>query len=216
MSAPDSSTTSDRSGDLLAGLPLRRPTDPRWSQVALENLDSVLIDHAHCEHKAASMAVRLIGRFPHEQAILRPMLALAREELMHFRQVLDLLEARGVALTRPTPDRYVRRLRQRFCSEGRGVSGLVDLLLVSAFIEARSCERFRLLGEALEADDTATGQRLGRFYRQLADAEGRHWEMFRDLAREVDEPTRVERRLAELSHIEAEVVAELPVEPRMH
>lgn len=207
----------------LAGLPLLVETAPTWAGIALANLDAVLIDHAFCEHKAAVAALGLIGRYPDVPGLVRPMLALSREEMMHMRQVLDILDERGVTLGSHRPDPYVRELRRRFSSEGEGLGGLGDQLLVNAFVEARSCERFRILGQALEqpsADETAdltpSRERLARFYVQLAEAEWRHWELFRDLAIEALPRRRVERRLAEVAEIEADVVRTLPVLPRMH
>ena len=145
------------------------------------------------------------------------MLGLASEEIQHFRQVLDLLEGRGLELGAPRPDRYVKELRQRFCSEGVGLGGVGDVLLVGAFVEARSCERFRLLAQALaERAGSDDDRNLGRFYARLAEAEGRHWELFRFLAETVRPKEEVQRRLDEVAVMEAEVVAGLPREARMH
>lgn len=208
--------------DPLDGLPLVRGTDPRWVDVALAQLDALLVDHALCEQKAASAALALIGRFPDRPELVRPMLALAHEELHHFRQVLDLIEARGGALSRPLPDRYVHELRQRGFRTAEGLGAYGDLLLVNAFVEARSCERFRLLAAALLDTRRAlpTGipdrEALGHFYRVLAQAEGRHWETFRELAMAVLPVARVERRIAALAEVEATIVAERPLVPAMH
>lgn len=208
--------------DPLDGLPLIRATDPRWTEVALAHLDELLVDHALCEQKAASSALALIGRFPDRLELVRPMMALAHEELHHFRQVLDLIEARGGALARPRPDRYVHELRQRGFRTAAGLGAYGDLLLVNAFVEARSCERFRLLaaalldaGRALPAE-IPDREALGRFYRVLAQAEGRHWETFRDLAQTALPAARVARRIALLAEVEAGIVAERPVVPTMH
>ena len=138
------------------------------------------------------------------------MLALAQEEMSHFRQVLDRIEARGETLTKPLPDRYVRALRDWAFRHRGGLGALGDLLLVSAFVEARSCERFRLLARAFGDDD------LGVFYRHLAEAEGRHWERFRDLALAADAPSQVLKRLEEMADAEATIVLAQPIEPRMH
>jgi tRNA-(ms[2]io[6]A)-hydroxylase len=203
----------------LDGLPLRRATSGAWAPAALAALDRLLVDHAHCEQKAAASGLALIGRFPDRPELVRAMVALVHEEMHHFRQVVDLIERRGGALTRPAPDRYVHELRQRGFRDPSGLGAYGDLLLVNAFVEARSCERFRLLAEALLSgggegvEDTAA---LGHFYRQLAQAEGRHWETFRDLALEAFPAARVERRLAVLAEVEAQIVAARPVEPRMH
>lgn len=195
---------------VLDGLPLTVATPTAWIPVALAGIDALLVDHAHCEHKAASTAIALIGRFPGEPGLARAMLALAQEEMRHFRQVLDRIEARGGTLTAPRPDRYVRALREWGFRRRGGIGALGDLLLVSAFVEARSCERFRLLAEALPDDA------LGTFYLRLADAEARHWETFRDLAVGAEGEAGVTRRLAEMAEAEGEIVRALPVEPRMH
>jgi tRNA-(ms[2]io[6]A)-hydroxylase len=200
----------------LDGLPLSAPTITGWARTALLDLDALLVDHAHCEHKAASTALRLINRFPDHQPLLRPMLALAGEEMLHFRQVLDLLEARGVVLTRPEPDRYVNLLRRRCTSDGRGLGALGDHLLIAAFVEARSCERLRLLAEELSSRPDDDQRALAGFYGRLATAEGRHWELFHQLAAGSAPPPRLRRRVAEIAAMEAEILGSLPAAPRMH
>lgn len=180
-------------------------------------MDELLLDHAHCEHKAAATALRLINRFPHHRPLVRPMLALAGEEMRHFRQVLDLLDARGIALRRPEPDRYVNVLRRRCTSEGPGIGGLGDHLLIAAFVEARSCERLRLLAESLAAGAAGPDDfPLASFYARLAEAEGRHWEVFRDLAAGTTTPGRLERRVAQVATMEAAIILDLPAACRIH
>jgi tRNA-(ms[2]io[6]A)-hydroxylase len=202
----------------LEGLPLRAATSPRWARVALENLDDLLVDHAHCEQKAASTAVALIGRFPDHPGLARSMIALAHEEMHHFRQVLDVIERRGGRLTKPLPDPYVQKLRDWAFRHRGGIGALGDLLLASALVEARSCERFRLLAEALLARPPEAGElhELGTFYTRLADAEGRHWTLFRGLAEEAAPSPAVAKRLAEMAEAEGAIVAARPLEPRMH
>lgn len=198
----------------LDGLPLAVPTPPAWVPVALGDLDALLTDHAHCEQKAASAALALIGRFPDHPGLVRDMLALAHEELRHFRQVVDRLEARGGSLTKPLPDPYVKKLRAWAFGHPGGLGALGDLLLVCAFVEARSCERFRLLAEGLLASDPADD--LGMFYLRLADAEARHWERFRDLALETADEALVRSRLVSMAEAEAAIVAGRALEARMH
>lgn len=202
--------------ETLEGLPLTEATPPGWVAVARANLDALLVDHAHCEQKAASTAVALIGRFPDHPGLARGMIALAQEEMRHFRQVVDRIEARGGTLSKPLPDRYVRALREWGFRQRGGLGALGDLLLVSAFVEARSCERFRILAEALSGDADPTAADLGRFYMQLADAEARHWELFRDLAWEASPRAEVDLRIDEMAAAEAEIVRGWPLEPRMH
>ncbi len=200
------------------GLPLLWETPGEWAHLALEHLDAVLVDHAHCEHKAASSALALIGRFPDDPGLVGAMIALAQEEIHHFRQVVDLIERRGGKVTRALRDPYVRDLRTRSSREIGGVGSKAEALLVCAFVEARSCERFRLLSGALQSRANASSEdrELAEFYRRLAAAEGRHWEVFRDLAAEVVGRTRVEHRIVRLAEIEAEVISSRPLEARMH
>jgi tRNA 2-(methylsulfanyl)-N6-isopentenyladenosine37 hydroxylase len=200
----------------LEGLPLTTATNAEWTRVARNNLAALLADHAHCEQKAASMAMALIGRFPDHPGLARAMIALAHEEMSHFRQVLDRIEARGETLTKPLPDRYVRALREWAFRHKGGIGALGDLLLVSAFVEARSCERFRLLSEAFIVDEEEGFRELGHFYGTLAGAESRHWERFRELALAFDSPRNIERRLESMAQTEGSIVQSLPVEPRMH
>jgi tRNA 2-(methylsulfanyl)-N6-isopentenyladenosine37 hydroxylase len=200
----------------LEGLPLTTATNAEWTRVARNNLAALLADHAHCEQKAASMAMALIGRFPDHPGLARAMIALAHEEMSHFRQVLDRIEARGETLTKPLPDRYVRALREWAFRHKGGIGALGDLLLVSAFVEARSCERFRLLSEAFIVDEEEGFRELGHFYGTLAGAESRHWERFRELALAFDSPRNIERRLESMAQAEGSIVQSLPVEPRMH
>ncbi len=214
------------------GLPLRRATPRAWLEVALADLDALLVDHAHCEQKAANTAIALIGRFPDHPGLARGMIALAHEEMRHFRQVLDVIEERGCTLTKPASDTYVGELRDWGFRNRGGLGALGDLLLVSAFVEARSCERFRLLAEGLAACDGGPAEgtepadpalpgaeeaaSLSRFYARLADAEGRHWELFRDLALDAAPAKSVERRLEEMAEAEAEIMSRRPLAPRMH
>jgi tRNA-(ms[2]io[6]A)-hydroxylase len=204
----------------LDGLPLLHPTSAGWSHVALSRLDHLLSDHAHCEQKAASAALSLIARCPADHQLVRSMLTLAQEELRHFRQVHELIRRRGGSLGRPSPDRYVRELRRRGFQHKGGIGPVADLLLLNSLIEARSCERLRLLAEGLECGEgelaATERQQLSSFYRDLAEAEGRHWELFACLARGVSEPAAVDRRLQELATVEAAIIETLPFEPRMH
>lgn len=144
------------------------------------------------------------------------MLALAGEEMLHFRQVLDLLDARGVSLTRPEADRYVNLLRRRCTSDGKGLGALGDHLLIAAFVEARSCERLRLLAEELSSRPENEVRRLADFYRRLATAEGRHWELFHQLAQGTVAVSRLGRRVEQIATMEAEIMTSLPPGARMH
>ena len=209
---------------------LTRPTDPRWAALALRDIDAVLVDHAHCEMKAASNALSLAARSPSFPRVVRALVDLAAEEIGHFRRVLDELERRGVALGKPPIDAYAAELRKLASTTAKrrdAEDSLIDRLLVGALIEARSCERFRLLADAL-AEQGQT--ELAAFYEELFAAEARHFRMLCDLAvevtaargprsapdaREVHE-ARVKARLAELALAEGDIVARLGVGATIH
>jgi tRNA-(ms[2]io[6]A)-hydroxylase len=186
---------------------LRSSTDPRWVEVALSDLDATLGDHAHCEKKAAATAVKLVADHADRPDLVRKLAKLAQEETHHFLAVLNELAVRGRTLPPDTGDPYVQALL-RLAGGGRGRLG--ELLLVCALVEARSCERLVLLGDAI-ADP-----RLSEFYRRLAQSEAGHERLFLDLARVHGEGLDVDRRLAEMADAEAAVVAALPLLPRIH
>src|SRR5258705_899264 len=192
---------------------LTRPTSARWVEVALANLDAVLVDHAHCEMKAASNALSLAVRASQTPGVVGALVALAEEELSHFRRVSGELESRGVPLGLPPPDGYAAELRKTVRAHrdasrapSQPVEALVDRLLVAALIEARSCERFRLLSDALRERGPAD---LCRFYEELLAAEARHFRTFVDLARQVAHPDAswVDARLREVARLEGEVAS---------
>ena len=188
---------------------LASATDPRWIGIALERFDEVLCDHAHCEKKAASQAISLCATWPEKVQLVQSMSRLAHEELSHFRQVYDRLVARGLVLKRDHGDPYARSLRKQVRHEDEGTR-LTDLLLICGLIDARSHERLALLGEHLGDAD------LQRFYRTLAQAEAGHARLFVRLAKEYADPVEVEVRSQELAAAEAEILASLPLEPRIH
>lgn len=183
-------------------------TDPSWAARALASLDDVLVDHAHCEKKAASTAISLCFRYPERVEMTLALSALAREELAHFEQVVAYLQARGIALRRQVPSPYAAGLLEavRTTEPER----LVDTLLCMALIEARSCERLRLLGEAF--DDAE----LAAFYRGLVMVEGRHHRRYVDLAEAAQPASDVRARLDVLAEHEAAVLARVPAMARLH
>lgn len=189
-------------------LSLAAPTDPGWTERALARLDEILVDHAHCEKKAASTALALLFRYPDRAALLAPLSRLAREELVHFEQVLALLAERGVRFGHQRPSPYAGRLLA--AARPREPERLLDLLLCSALIEARSCERFRLLADAVP--DPA----LAEFYRGLLASEARHHGVYVELAREVADAETVRARLCELARHEAALFEEMPLLARLH
>jgi tRNA-(ms[2]io[6]A)-hydroxylase len=191
-------------------LGLKRATDPTWAKLALENLDAVLVDHAHCEMKAASNAMSLATRQIGKHALVLQLIELAREELDHFARVVRELDARGIALGSPPVDDYAAELRKRVAAKPG--DPMVDRLLVAALIEARSCERFKLL-----LAEMGPSHEMYAFYTELFEAEARHYRTFVDLAIAVGDETSVLERLEHVAEIEASVVASLgPPLPVVH
>ena len=189
-------------------LNLAAATGPGWLERALRDLDAVLLDHAHAEKKAASTALTLVFRYPEHPQLAAPLSRLAREELGHFESVLAHLERRGVAFARQRPSPYAGRLQ----AEARSFepARLVDTLLCAALIEARSCERFGLLADAVPDPE------LAELYRELRASEARHHGAYVELAETVESREDVRERLGELARHEARVLAEAPPWPRLH
>lgn len=187
---------------------LESDTDTRWLELVLANPEKLLVDHAHCEKKAAASAMSLMGRYPDDPVLVPAMIALAHEELEHFDRIWRILQERGWKLGRMDKDPYVQELLPLVRKEG--VGGLIDRLLVSSLIEARSAERFFLLAKHLQDPE------LRALYQELATVESRHHTTFVNLAARYQPMAEVRARLAELSRQEAEVVARLPVAARMH
>lgn len=191
-------------------LNLASRTDPAWIQRALEHVDEVLLDHAHCEKKAASTAINLIFRYPERPQLTLPLSALAREELEHFEQVVAVIRSRSGEFRRQQPSPYASRLFAAVRTHEP--ARLLDTLLCCALIEARSCERMQLLAQRLE--DPV----LRELYQGLLACEARHHATYVDLARNLEivaEP-QLRLRLAELAAHEASVLEDAPAEPRMH
>ena len=187
---------------------LHVPTSDAWLPLALAHIDAILVDHAHCEKKAAAAAMSLVAQYPEHGTLVQHCIGLAQEELRHFKQVHRLILQRGGVLTRDPGDPYARALLH-FMRDG-ATQRMIDRLLICALIEARSCERLGLLGEGL--DDTT----LAPFYRGLAKAEAGHYRLFVDLAHSVASAKEVNARLQVLAALEAEIVRTLPVLPRIH
>jgi len=181
-------------------LHLRSETDPAWVSAAIADIDRILLDHAHCEKKAASTAMGLIFRYQDRYPLMRPLSAIAREELEHFELMLDVLEARGLEFARLHPSPYAGRLMKAVRSQEP--HRLLDTLIACAFIEARSCERMKLLSEALPDPE------LAALYKGLLASEARHNTTYIDLARCFFEEAEVRERLAVLGEHEAAVLRE--------
>ncbi len=190
----------------MLSLPLT-PTDPRWVEVALADLDAVHRDHLHCERKAAQSALSLVRSYPERTTLVAAVARLAHEETAHVVQVSQLLARRGTAPTYDLGDDYAAALRGHIRKQEP--ARLLDRLLIFALIEARSAERLALLAAALPDQASAT------LYAGLATAELRHRDTFLELAAEVA-PDTWAARAAELAAHEAALVATLPVRPRIH
>ena len=199
-------------------LSLLTPSNAQWASAAVKALDRVLVDHAHCEMKAASNAISLSTRALKHPQVMRGLCEIAEEELRHFRMVLDLLVARGLELGTPPPDLYAAQLllRANQTAIHRGAdSSLVDRLLVGAMIEARSCERFKLLAGELRRRHLEP--ELAIFYEELLASEARHHRTFLDLAIAVSgKPERVKERHSQLAGLEAEILSSLTNETTIH
>jgi len=192
-------------------LGLKLPTDPRWVNIVEKNIHEILTDHAFCEQKAASTAISLMVRYPEESELVEAMIALAQEELSHFEMVHQLIRYRGWVLGRERKDEYVRDLQQFFPKGGSRMDQLVHQLLYAALIEARSCERFRLLSESI-ADKA-----LQKFYRKLMISEARHYTLFLKLARQYGKDKKtVNQKWEALLEFEAQLISQLGKKESMH
>lgn len=189
---------------------LRTTTDPRWLPLALERFDAVLNDHAHCEKKAAANALSLLQSYPDLPGLPAQMARLAREESAHLARVLELMEARGLSLSKDLGDPYAQAL-QALVRTPAG-ERKIDRLLIAAVIEARSCERLALLAGGLQERDA----RLARFYGELAQSEDGHQLLFFQLAVRAGSAASVEGRLAELLEAEARIVESVGVRAAIH
>lgn len=191
-------------------------TPPGWQEVALADLASTMSDHAHAEKKAALSALSMLSREPQRTDLVDRMAKLALEELGHLDRVLAHLRRRGWTLAADRADRYANRLIG--LRRAGGDEALVDRLLVSALIEARSWERLHLLAMALrDAGRTVEGgAELADFYTELAHSEAGHYRLFVQLAEQECPGQDVRGRLGELAAAEAEIIATLPHEPRIH
>lgn len=191
-------------------LGLKLPTDPRWVNIVEKDIDEILTDHAYCEQKAAATAISLIVSFPEYTALVQEMIALVREEMGHFKMVHDRIIERGQILGRDRKDEYVIALLKFFPKGGSRTTQLVHRLLYAALIEARSCERFRLLSEELKDKD------LAQFYHKLMISEAGHYTMFLQFARQYGDRTEVNNKWEELLVHEAQIMKNLSIGGSIH
>jgi len=182
-------------------LKLKLPTDPQWvTNVVQSNIEEILTDHAFCEQKAASNAITLIVQNPNLSELVQEMVLLAQEELDHFKRVHDLILQRGFVLGRERKDNYVNELAKFIIKGGGREAQLIDRLLFSAMIEARSCERFKVMSEHINDAE------LSAFYHELMVSEAGHYTMFIRMAKKYAVTINVESRWKTFLAYEAQVV----------
>jgi tRNA-(ms[2]io[6]A)-hydroxylase len=191
-------------------LHLKSATSPRWLRQVDEHLPEILIDHAHCEKKAAGTAMNLLFAYVEDTELCRRMTEIVQEELEHFHLVLDELGKRGIRFRRIKPSSYGRKLNDLARKQEPGRA--VDRLLVAALIEARSCERFSILRDHVRTRDAA----LADFYGSLFESEARHHATYVALATHFAPETAVLERLDQLAELEAEIIDTGEELPRMH
>jgi tRNA 2-(methylsulfanyl)-N6-isopentenyladenosine37 hydroxylase len=187
---------------------LHAPTSTAWIEQAIAHLDTILLDHSHCERKAAGVALNLMFRYPSSAKLVRALTAIAQEELEHFEQVNQWLDRRGIALAPLSAPPYAAGLKAQMRSQEP--ARMLDALLVSGLIEARSHERLGLLAEHCPEPE------LAKFYRGLMASEARHYGVYWTLATTYCDRAGVNQRLEELAAIESELLATLHPEPRIH
>lgn len=195
----------------LTTLGLELPTDPRWVNIAEMQLEEILIDHAYCEQKAASACISMIVHYPEKEKLVEVMTPVVAEEWAHFRMVLKELNKRGFKLGRARKDEYVNRLQEIIKKKGDREEVFLDRLLLCALIEARSCERFKLLSQHIAEED------LRKFYHELMISEAGHYRNFIELAETYLPAEKVRSRWKELLAAEAHIMQTLEVRgDRMH
>ncbi|CAM3714429.1 tRNA-(ms[2]io[6]A)-hydroxylase [Flavobacterium gelidilacus] len=179
---------------------LKLPTDPRWARIAESNIEEVLTDHAWCEQKAASNCISLITMLPEHTHIITELIKIAQEEMDHFEQVHEIIKSKGWILGRERKDHYVNELYKFMHKGGSRQTHLVERLLFSAMIEARSCERFKVLS------DTIDDEKMAKFYKDLMISEANHYTVFINFANEIGEGMDVKKRWEEWLAYEAEII----------
>ena len=192
-------------------LHLKLPTDPRWVDIAQMQIEDILVDHAYCEQKAASSCISLIVRFNDLEELVETLTPIVAEEWGHFERVMEQLKKRGLKFGKQRKDEYVTRLNEFVKKGGSRMDQLTEYLLLNALIEARSCERFKLLSKNIQDED------LQKFYYELMISEAGHYVTFIEMARKYQDPEKVNRRWQEWLTFEAEVLKTMELRgDRMH
>lgn len=191
-------------------LGLKLPTDPRWVNIVESNLEEILTDHAWCEQKAASNAITIITYNPELTDLVADLLDLVKEEISHFEMVFNIIKERGYTLGRERKDSYVNELYQFMQKGGSRNASFVDRMLFSALIEARSCERFKVLSENIKDAE------LSKFYYDLMASEAGHYTTFISYARKYGKDVDVDKRWKEWLEYEAKVIANYGKQETVH
>ncbi len=192
-------------------LGLELPTDPRWIDIAETHIQEILVDHAYCEQKAASSGISIIVQYPEKDKLVEELMPIVAEEWSHFERVVAELRKRGWSLGKQRKDEYVDKLNQVIQRGGSREQQLTERLLMNALIEARSCERFKILWKNIPDPE------LAEFYHELMISEAGHYKKFLQLAKEYMPEDVVMNRWNELLELEAEIVKNLDVRgDRMH
>lgn len=193
---------------------LQLPTDPLWVKNVVEsNIEEILTDHAYCEQKAATNAITLIIQNPNIDELVQEMASLAQEELEHFKRVHDIIIKRGYQLGQERKDNYVNELikfLKRGGGEAKRTESMVDRLLLAAMIEARSCERFKVMAEYIQDEE------LAKFYKELMISEANHYTLFIGLARKYGHGIDVEKRWQEWLNYEGQIIKNYAKEQSIH
>jgi len=186
-------------------LGLKLATDPRWVDIVDKSIEDILVDHAYCEQKAASTCISIIIAYPDKKEVVEALTPIVSEEWGHFRMVLHQLDKRGFSLGAMRKDNYVAELYKLLRSGGSRDDRLVEKLLMCAIIEARSCERFRLLSENIQDDE------LKEFYKELMISEAGHYRLFLDLAKTIKSEEIVKARFQDLLSQEVKIFDIIPL-----
>lgn len=189
-------------------LNLAAPTDPEWFDRIEPELDKILLDHTHLEKRAASTAMSMIFRYSGREGLPRVLSSIVREEMEHFEQMLDVLDDQGVAFARLEPAPYAKKLVKNIRTHEPET--LLDKLLVAGLIEARSCERFKILSERLDQPE------LAAYYAELFESEARHYTIYTDLARRYFPAETVKNRLEEMAEAEVDALRASAGLARLH
>jgi len=195
-------------GSCVSEVVLRARTGPRWIAAVLADFDAFLLDHASAERKAAATATSFVVQYPDKYPLHEPMITLAREELLHYQQVMRLIHVRALIWERDEKDPYIAGLIGAMSTDRR--TRLLDRLLMGAVVEARGVERFALVGSHIEDAE------LARFYRRLSESEARHADLFVSLAGHFFDPHEIETRLDHWLELEGEAMRAVPARPALH